>query len=125
MHGSNSKASRRRILKAGAALIAGASATPRTAFAQTDTELARLQGARRILLKGGVVLTLDRQIGDFALADVLIEDGLIRAVRPNITADAALVDAGNRILVPIRACCARACRMAWSIPITIAIFRTI
>ena len=36
-----------------------------------------LQGARRILIKGGIVLTLDRQIGDFAQADVLIEDGRI------------------------------------------------
>jgi 5-methylthioadenosine/S-adenosylhomocysteine deaminase len=100
MAGTNSKPSRRRVLKAGAALITGASTAPHSASAQTDGEFARLQGARRILLKGGVVLTLDRQIGDFAQADVLIEDGLIRAVRPNITADAVLVDASNRILVP-------------------------
>ena len=66
-----------------------------------DAELARLQGARRILLKGGIVLTLDRQIGDFAQADVLIEDGKIREVRPNIAADAAaVIEAANRILVP-------------------------
>ena len=61
-----------------------------------------LQGQRRILLKGGVVLTLDRQVGDFAQADVLIEDGKIREVRPNI-ADrdaAAVVDATNRIVNP-------------------------
>ena len=30
------------------------------------------------------MLTLDRQVGDFAQADVLIEDGKIREVRPNI-----------------------------------------
>src|SRR5262249_42494394 len=100
MHGSSSKPSRRRVLKAGAALIAGASATPRSAFAQTDADLARLQSARRILLKGGIVLTLDRQIGDFAQADVLIEDGKIREIRPNIAAEAVVIDAGNRILVP-------------------------
>jgi len=101
MAGSKCKLSRRNILQSGAALIAGASAAqPRSASAQTDPDLTRLQGARRILFKGGVVLSLDRQIGDFAQADVLIEDGTIRAVRPDITADAVLVDAGNRILVP-------------------------
>ena len=101
MHRSSSKPSRRRILKAGAALIAVASATqPHSAAAQTDVELARLQGARRILLKGGIVLTLDRQIGDFAQADVLIEDGKIREIRPDIMADAVIVDAANRILLP-------------------------
>src|SRR5262245_9423658 len=101
MAGSNSKPSRRRILKAGAALVAVASATqPRSAAAQADADLARLQGARRILLKGGIVLSLDRQVGDFAQADVLIEDGKIREVRPNITADAVVVEAGNRILIP-------------------------
>jgi 5-methylthioadenosine/S-adenosylhomocysteine deaminase len=98
---SNNRPSRRRILKAGAALIAVASATQtRSAAAQTDADLARLQGARRILLKGGIVLSLDRQIGDFAQADVLIEDGKIREVRPHIAADAVIIDAGNRILLP-------------------------
>jgi 5-methylthioadenosine/S-adenosylhomocysteine deaminase len=101
MAGSNSKPSRRRILKAGAALVAVASATqPRSASAQTDAELARLQGARRILLKGGIVLSLDRQVGDFAQTDVLIEDGKIREIRPDIAADAVVIDAGNRILIP-------------------------
>ena len=100
-------ASRRRFLKAGAALAAGAAAPmlPTIALAQNagaDPELARLQGGR-ILLKGGVVLTMDRQLGDFAKADVLIEDGRIREIRPNITVSddtAAVVDATNRILIP-------------------------
>ncbi len=49
------------------------------------------------------MLTLDRQVGDFAQADVLIEDGKIREVRPNIaiTDDAAaIVDAAHRIVIP-------------------------
>src|SRR5262249_56096317 len=92
MHGSSSKPSRRGILKAGAALVAGASATS-PASAQTD-DFSRLQGARRILFKGGTVLSLDRQVGDFTQADVLIEDGTIHAVRPDIAADAVVVDAG-------------------------------
>jgi 5-methylthioadenosine/S-adenosylhomocysteine deaminase len=101
MRGSKIKTSRRRVLQAAGALIAGAAASqPLTAQAQTEPDLARLQGARRILIKGGIVLTLDRQVGDFAQADVLIEDGKVREVRPNITADAVIVDAGNRILAP-------------------------
>jgi cytosine/adenosine deaminase-related metal-dependent hydrolase len=68
-----------------------------------DAELARVQGERRILLKGGVVLSLDRQVGDFAQADVLIEDGEIREVRPNIEASpdaVVIIDASNRIVIP-------------------------
>src|SRR5438270_7859006 len=103
-------ASRRAFLKASAALAAAGAATPvlpKDAMGQgagaADAELARLQGQRRILIKGGVVLSLDRQVGDFARADVLIEDGKIREVRPNIavSADAAAaVDATNRIVIP-------------------------
>jgi cytosine/adenosine deaminase-related metal-dependent hydrolase len=95
-----SRASRRDILKVGAALATGASVLPAQAKAQ-DGELARVQWARRILIKGGVVLTLDRAVGDFAQADVLIEDGKIREVRPDIAAtDAAVVDAARRIVIP-------------------------
>src|SRR5439155_6578145 len=93
--------SRRAFLKAGAGLAVG-TALPAAASAQgADPELARLQSQRRILLKGGVVLTMDRQVGDFAKADVLIERGRIREVRPNIAVtDAAIIDASNRIVVP-------------------------
>ncbi len=99
--------SRRTLLKSSAAVVASAAAAqllPASSRAQVaDTELARVQGQRRILLKRGVVLTLDRQLGDFAQADVLIEDGKIREVRPDIAVsgdDAAVIDAGNRIVVP-------------------------
>jgi 5-methylthioadenosine/S-adenosylhomocysteine deaminase len=101
---SETRPSRRALLKAGAGIAAGA-ALPAAASAQSgqgaDPDLARLQSQRRILLKGGVVLTMDPQIGHFANADVLIEDGKIREVRPGITAsDAATVDASNRIIIP-------------------------
>jgi len=91
---------RRAVLAAGAGLAAAGAFAGRAA-AQGDPELARVQGARRILIRGGVVLTLDRAIGDFAKADVLVEDGRIAAVRPDIAAgDAAVVDAANRIVMP-------------------------
>src|SRR5882672_7238911 len=102
--------SRRAFLTSSTGLLAGAAAVPMlpgSAPAQApgaaDAELARVQGQRRILLKGGVVMTLDRQVGDFAQADVLIEDGVIREVRPNIAVTgeaAAVVDATNRIVMP-------------------------
>src|SRR5713101_6554252 len=99
--------SRRDFLRAGAGLVGAAAATPMfSASAQAqgdDAELGRVLGERRILIKGGVVLTLDRQLGDFAQADVLIEDGKIREVRPSIAISddaAAVVDASNRILIP-------------------------
>ncbi len=97
--------SRRDFLRVGAGLVGAAAATPIfSANAQAqgdDQELARVLGERRILIKGGVVLSLDRQVGDFAQADVLIEDGKIREVRPGVAAaDAAVVDAVNRIVIP-------------------------
>src|SRR6516162_7672399 len=101
------ESSRRRFLKASAALAAGvtaAQALPEAATAQgaSDVELNRLLQQRRILLKGGVVLTLDPQVGDFAQADLLIEDGKIREVRPGIavSGDVAVVDAEKRIVIP-------------------------
>jgi cytosine/adenosine deaminase-related metal-dependent hydrolase len=99
--------SRRALLAASAAFVAGATAAefaPDRANAQSpgtaDPELARLQSRRRILIKGGVVLAVEGQ--DFAQGDVLIEDGKIREVRPGIAAvdDMAVVDASNRVLIP-------------------------
>jgi 5-methylthioadenosine/S-adenosylhomocysteine deaminase len=107
--GAGARPSRRTVVQTAAgALACGAAATLRAAPAaaqsirgDADPELSRLQSARRILLKGGIVLSGDPQVGDFAAADILIEDGTIRAVRPGIAAaDAALVDAGNRIVIP-------------------------
>jgi 5-methylthioadenosine/S-adenosylhomocysteine deaminase len=105
-----SKTSRRAFLTAGAAAAAGGAAAqmlPRAVSAQgtvaQDPDLARVQGQRGILLKGGVVLTLDRQVGDFARGDVLIEDGKIRDIKPNLDVSpdsAAIVDATNRIVIP-------------------------
>jgi 5-methylthioadenosine/S-adenosylhomocysteine deaminase len=57
--------------------------------------------AQRILFKGGCVLTLDRSIGNFRQADVLVEGSKIAAVAPNINAaDAEVIDASNMIVMP-------------------------
>src|SRR5437763_4620065 len=102
--------SRRALLAAGATLAAGGAAAqmlPSLARAQgtsaADSDIARVQGARRALVRGGIVLTLDRTIGDFAKADVLIENGKIRDVKPEIAVsgdDTAVIDATNRIVLP-------------------------
>src|SRR5947207_10915961 len=38
---------------------------------------------RRILLRGGVVLTLDARVGDFENADILIDGKMISQIGPN------------------------------------------
>src|SRR5437764_1313225 len=56
---------------------------------------------RRILLKGGVVLSLDPRVGDFERADVLIDGKSIAQVAPAITAsDAEVVDCSGTIVMP-------------------------
>ena len=100
-----STSSRRNFLKSSGGIVAAGAVLPSlpgTGFTQArDPELARVQAAQRILLKGGIVLTLDRAMGDFANADVLIENGKIREVGPNIAAtDAVIVDCAERILIP-------------------------
>jgi cytosine/adenosine deaminase-related metal-dependent hydrolase len=55
----------------------------------------------RVLLKGATVLTMDRTLGDFGQADVLIDGARIGAVGPNLQAtDAEVIDAGNMIVMP-------------------------
>jgi 5-methylthioadenosine/S-adenosylhomocysteine deaminase len=101
--------SRRNFFQAGTGLIAGAAA----ADAQTNAAggaaiLERLQRSqndpnRRILLQGGVVLSLDPQTGDFEKADVLIEGKKIAAVGPNLAASArsaVVINATDRIVMP-------------------------
>jgi 5-methylthioadenosine/S-adenosylhomocysteine deaminase len=98
--------SRRAFLTASAGLAAISFATPRIAKLQGATE-ADTQGLvgdgrqRRILLKGGVVLSLDPAVGDFERADVLIDGRLIAAVGPDISApDAEVVDCSGTIVMP-------------------------
>jgi cytosine/adenosine deaminase-related metal-dependent hydrolase len=54
----------------------------------------------RTLLRGGCVLSLDPQVGDFEVGDVLIEGSRIAAVGRRLEADANLIDASNTIVMP-------------------------
>jgi 5-methylthioadenosine/S-adenosylhomocysteine deaminase len=55
----------------------------------------------RTLLRGGIVLSLDPNVGDFAAADVLIEHGEIVEVGPGlVAAEAEVIDASGMIVMP-------------------------
>lgn len=81
--------------------IAGSLAGVRSA---TPAQLQNLVGdgrKRRILLRGGVVLSLDPKVGDFASADVLIDGTSIAAIGPNLpSGDAEIVDCAGTIVMP-------------------------
>ena len=57
--------------------------------------------AERKLFKGGIVLTLDKNIGNFMQGDVLVEGTTIVEVASHIEAsDAEIIDASNMIVMP-------------------------
>ncbi len=70
----------------------------------TPVELQNLVGdgrKRRLLLRGGVVLSLDPKVGDFETADVLIDGKTIAQIGPNLSAaDAEVVDCSGTIVMP-------------------------
>ena len=103
--------SRRSFLKGSVGLVAGAAAAQllpggvatqqKTANAATLESLTNAKG-RPILLKDGIVLSMDRQVGDFPKADVLIQGKKISAVGPNLSAptQAVVVNAAGMIVMP-------------------------
>ncbi|MGV9295021.1 amidohydrolase family protein [Amycolatopsis sp. NPDC003676] len=54
----------------------------------------------RTLLRNGIVVSLDPTVGDLPHGDVLIEDGRIAAVGIALEADAEIVDATGKIVLP-------------------------
>ncbi len=69
----------------------------------TSRSLPMLSGQKgvRILIKGGVVMSVDPEVGNFARGDVLIEEDRIVAVGANIDAsDAHVIDASGKIVMP-------------------------
>ena len=56
---------------------------------------------KKILLKNGTVITVDKALGNFTKGDVLIEGSKIAAVGPNLQAEGAEeIDASNMIVMP-------------------------
>ncbi|MGO4830738.1 amidohydrolase family protein [Rhizobiaceae sp. 2RAB30] len=59
------------------------------------------QEGRRLLIRGGHVLSMDPGVGDFAGGDVLVSGNRIEAVGPRLEAgDAAVVDATGMVVIP-------------------------
>ena len=109
--------SRRALFKAGAAaamtaavpLLSKAQAPQRAPASEDagtlDAEWRRtVPPGARILLKGGVVISMDPAVGDFATGDVLIEGKKIAGVAASgqlkAPAQALVIDASNTIVIP-------------------------
>jgi 5-methylthioadenosine/S-adenosylhomocysteine deaminase len=70
-------------------------------LAGQSIRLAQGTPSSRTLIKGGVVLSMDRSVGDFERADVLIDGARIAAVGPNLAASGAnVMDAAGTIVMP-------------------------
>lgn len=60
-----------------------------------------MQSEQRTVIKGGYVLSMDENLGDRAETDILIEDGIIVKVAPNIDLENCnVIEAENRIVMP-------------------------
>ena len=104
--------SRRTALKSAALLAAGAAfLDPPDAQGQSGASAAvgeRLLGAnqdanRRILIRGGSILSVDQEIGNLAKGDLLIEGTRIAQIGPDLSAaagNAIVVDATGGVLIP-------------------------
>jgi cytosine/adenosine deaminase-related metal-dependent hydrolase len=96
--------SRRNFLKGAAATglaAAGLNLFAARPAAADDPPIDSGRPRRRYVIRGGAVMSLDPQVGDFAQADVLVEGKKIGAVGPNLQAGgAAEIDATGRIVMP-------------------------
>lgn len=95
-----SAVSRRKLLLGAAGALAAASSGRLFAQAQPGVDRPLRE---RVLLRGGTVLTLDRQIADLARGDVLIEGSRIAAVAGRIevsTATTDVIDAAGTVVMP-------------------------
>src|SRR4029450_11234151 len=105
------RTSRRDFMKAGATGLASATLFTRASQgplsglqSATPADLQNLIGdgrRRRIVLCGGVVLSLDPKVGDLEKGDVLIDGKTIAQIAPTISAtDAEVVDCSGTIVMP-------------------------
>ena len=56
---------------------------------------------KRIVVRDAEIVTMDAALGDFPQADILVEDGAIRAVGPSLAAEGAeRIDGAGMIALP-------------------------
>lgn len=97
--------SRRDFLKASAAGSAAAAAglslfTPPASARDDDPPDDTGRYGRRYVIKGGHVMSMDPNVGDFVQADVLVEGKKILAVGPHLPAYGQPIDARGKIVMP-------------------------
>ncbi len=91
----------RSIAAAVAAGGTGAWFTPSATAAVEPVPAASGRPGRRYLIRNAAVLSMDAAVGDFPLADILVDGAKIAAVGPKLAAgDATVVDARGRIAIP-------------------------
>jgi 5-methylthioadenosine/S-adenosylhomocysteine deaminase len=94
---------RRDFLKASVAVGAAAASGFMAVSAANAQEMPSGSGdeGRRILIRGGHVLSMDPDVGDFEQADVLISGRTIEEIGPDIDAtDAEIIEAEGMIVMP-------------------------
>ena len=79
---------------------AGIAATALAPDFKARFQTGKADAHRRILLKGGTIVSMDPAIGDYACGDLLIEGDRILAVGPMIEAEATTIDAADMIVMP-------------------------
>jgi 5-methylthioadenosine/S-adenosylhomocysteine deaminase len=91
----------KRNYKRGRRLVVGGRAPRAAVLPQLFAPEARAVPTSRILIRDGIVLTLDPAVGDFDRADVLIEGDRIVEVRPGLdAAEADVIDASGMVVIP-------------------------
>ncbi|ONI91001.1 amidohydrolase [Actinosynnema sp. ALI-1.44] len=86
------------VVAAGAGLFAAGDAEARAGDQPPKDSGSR---GRRYVIRGGAVMSMDQNVGDFEVADVLVEGSKIVEIRPDIrAAGAGVIDARGRIVLP-------------------------
>src|SRR5436190_5234568 len=98
----NGRSTRRGFFQISAALAAGVAAprqSKESEIVERDSRRNR-DPNRRILLKGGTIVSMDPKIGDFVKGDLLIQGKKISAVGASLQASGEVIDASNTIIIP-------------------------
>ncbi len=107
MKPNDSGSSRRRFLQTGAAIattsVVAAAQSPGREAVEAGLAQLTFDPNRRILLKGGTIVSMDPSVGDFVQGDILIQGKKIAAVGANVKLSGPaprIIDAANTILIP-------------------------